>query len=335
MTELIYPELSYTVQGALYDVFNELRYLDLSEEGWENALLIALAERDVPAQRQVEYELRYKGYRIGRFFVDVLADGKLPLELKVEDELLPIDVAQMITYLKVTDLKLGILVNFGGDKLEFRRIPNFVSQRSARRPQVSAIQSSDHLLYPELTGELRAALYEVHGELGPGFMHMHYRRATQIELRWRDVRYEVKKEITIQFHGQPIETRETRLLIVDDKVLLAPIAVHEITPRLKGRFRQYLGLLELRLGLIANFHAPNLEIETVRIWQRIRRMNRLLFGKSLNSLSYFPICTGNYSKFSRSAKSCRRPASLLLFLRPSRSMKFIVVPSMSTSILEA
>jgi GxxExxY protein len=265
MTKIIYPELSYIVQGALYDVYNELRYFDLSEEGWENAFLIVLEERGVSAQSQVEYELRYKGYRIGRFFVDVLADGKLPLELKVEEELLPIDVAQIITYLKVTDLKLGILVNFGGNGLEIKRIPNFVSNRSARRPQASVVQTPGHLLYPELTGELRAALYEVHGELGPGFMHMHYRRATQIELRWHDIPYEVKKEITIRFRGQPIETRETRLLIVEDKVLLAPIAVREITSRLKGRFRQYLRLLDFRLGLIANFHAPSLEIEMVRI----------------------------------------------------------------------
>jgi GxxExxY protein len=265
MTEIIYPKLSYAVQGAFYDVYNELRYLDLSEEGWESALLIALEEREVPAQRQVEYELHYKGYRVGRFFVDVLADGKLLLELKVEDELRPIDEAQVITYLKVSDLKLGILVNFGGDKLEFRRIPNFVSQRSAPHPPANVIQPSNHLLHPKLTGELRAVLCEVHGELGPGFMHMHYRRATQIELRWHDIPYEVKKEITIRFRGQPIETRETRLLIVDKQVLLAPIAVREITPRLKGRFRQYLRLLGLKLGLIANFHAPSLEIETVRI----------------------------------------------------------------------
>jgi len=187
MTQLIYPELSYIVQGGLYDVYNELCYLELSEVGWESALMIVLAERCVSAQRQAEYELRYKGYRIGRFFVDVLADGKLLLELKVQDELLPIEVAQVITYLKVTGLKLGILVNFGGDKLEFRRIPNFVSQRSAGAPQVSAIQASGHLLYPELTGELRAVLHEVHSELGAGFMHMHYRRATQMELRWRDI----------------------------------------------------------------------------------------------------------------------------------------------------
>ena len=264
MTEIIYPELSYTVQGAFYDIYNELRYLDLSEEGWESALLISLEERGVPVRRQVEYELRYKGYRIGRFFVDVLADEKLLLELKVEDKLLPIDMAQVITYLKVADLKLGILVNFG-DELEFRRIPNFASQRSTSRPPANVIQSSNHLLHPELTGELRAVLYEVHGELGSGFMHMHYRRATQIELRRHDIPYEVKKEMTVRFRGRPIETRETRLLIVDRQVLLAPIAVHGITPRLKGRFRQYLRLLGLDLGLIANFHTPSLEIETVRI----------------------------------------------------------------------
>lgn len=265
MTELIYPELSYVAQGALYDVYNELRHLELSEKGWESALMIALTGRGASAERQVEYELRYKGYRIGRFFVDILADGKLLLEVKVEDKLLPVDLAQVITYLKVTGLKLGILVNFGGEKLEFRRIPNFVSDRTARPPQNSSIPTSDHLLYPELTGELRAVLYEVHGELGPGFMPMHYRRATQIELRLRNIPYQVKKEITIRFRGQPIETRETRLLIVDDKVLLAPIAVRKITPRLKGRFRQYLKLLGLQIGLIANFHAPSLEIETVRI----------------------------------------------------------------------
>lgn len=265
MGELIHPELSYAVQGALYDVYNELCHFKLSEEGWESALVIALAERGVPAQRQVEYELRYKGYRIGRFFVDVVADGILPLELKVEDELAPIDEAQMITYLKVTNLKLGILVNFGGQRLEFKRIPNFVGNRSTHRPQISAGRSSGHLLYPELTAELRAILYEVHGELGPGFMHMHYRRATQIELRLRDIPYEVKKELTIHFRGQPIEMRETRLLIVDSKVLLAPIAVREITPVHKHRFRQYLRLLGLKLGLIANFHSPSLEIETVRI----------------------------------------------------------------------
>jgi GxxExxY protein len=265
MADLIYPELSYTVQGAFYDVYDELRYLDLSEAGWETALMVALEEREVAAQRQVEYALHYKGYRIGRFFLDVLVEGKLLLELKATDGLLPIDMAQVITYLKVTGVKLGILVNFGADRLKFRRVPNFVSQRSAHRSSGAAVRPSGDLRYPELTRKLRAVLYEVHSELGPGFVHMHYRRATQIELRLRHIPYRARKEVTIRFRGRPIETREARFLIVENKVLVAPIAVREITPKLKGRFRQYLRLLDLDLGLVANFHAPSLQIATVRI----------------------------------------------------------------------
>ena len=265
MAEIIYPDLSYAVQGSFYDVYNELRYFDLSEEGWESALLIALKGNGISAERQAEFELRYKGYRVGRFFVDVLVEEKLLLELKVADELLPIDVAQVITYLKVSDLKLGILVNFGGDELYFKRVPNFIAERSTRSSMTEGVASTEELLYPNLTAELRAALYEVHGELGPGFMHMHYRRSTQIELRRRGVPCEMKKEIAIRFRGQPIETRETRLIIADERVMVVPIAVRGIKKAFRGRLCQYLKLLDLRLGIIANFHAPSLEIETVRV----------------------------------------------------------------------
>ena len=147
-----------------------------------------------------------------------------------------------------------------------KRIPNFISERpDDRQPSQITRQDSDYLLYPELTGMLRSILYEVHRELGSGFVHMHYRRAVQIELRWHNVPYDLKKEIIIHFRGQPIETRKTRLLVIDKKVLLTPIAVRQITPELITRFRQYLTILGLKIGLIANFHAPSLEIEIVRI----------------------------------------------------------------------
>ena len=135
MPEIIYPELSYQVQGALYDVYNALRYQELSESGWEEAVMIALADRGVSALQQAEYELRYKSYRVGRFFADIVAEEKIVLELKVEDRLLPIDVAQVLTYLRVTGLKLGILVNFGKYSIEIQRIPNFVNRQPVVSPQ--------------------------------------------------------------------------------------------------------------------------------------------------------------------------------------------------------
>ncbi|MDM8550060.1 GxxExxY protein [Desulfobacterales bacterium HSG2] len=197
--------------------------------------------------------------------MDVLADERLVIELKAKAALLPVDKAQVITYLRVTGLKLGILVNFGGEELEIIRIPNFVSDRPARPFRTGAAPSSDQWLYPALTRKLRAVLYEVHGELRPDFMHMHYRRAVQIELGMRSIPYEVKKEIVIPFRQQPVETRETRMILVDGKVLLVPTAVLGITPKLIGRLRQYLRLLELKIGLVANFHTSSLEIEVVRI----------------------------------------------------------------------
>ncbi|WP_207679599.1 GxxExxY protein [Desulfonema magnum] len=84
-------------------------------------------------------------------------------------------------------------------------------------------------------------------------------------MRLCSIPYKVRKEIVIPFRQQPVETRETRLILVDDKILLTPVAVREITPKLRGRFCQYLRLLKLRIGLVANFHRSSLEIEVVRI----------------------------------------------------------------------
>lgn len=266
MTDIIYPELSYKVQGTFFEVHNALHHLDPSEAGWERALMITLADHHIPAQSQVEYALYYKEHRIGRFFIDVVADDKLVIEIKVAEALEPIHKAQVLAYLKVSGLKLGILVNFGGERIVFERIPNFISQHPAtpdRRDELSKV--AEGLLHTELTGELRDALYEVHNELGPGWLPMHYCRACQVELRLRDVPFEKLTEIMVQYRGQPIELRDVRMLVLERKVLLAPVAVREITTGMRMRFRHHLSALKLRLGLIANFHASSLEIEPVRI----------------------------------------------------------------------
>jgi GxxExxY protein len=264
MAELIYPELSYQVQGAIFDVYNELRYFDIGEEGWERALVLAIRQRGLLAERQVEYELRYKGFRIGRFFVDVLADGKIILELKATHGLVPIHLAQIISYLKVSDLELGILVNFGGEKLAYQRIPRTLKHWEKQAKSEQPLIVNQELLYPKLTVEIRSTLFEVHNELGPGFMPMHYRRATQVEMRLRHLPVLLKKEVPILFRGHPIETRNLRLLIVDDKVLLAVMTTRAVSHRHQLQLRHFMGQLKLQVGVIANFCKPSLEIVTLR-----------------------------------------------------------------------
>lgn len=272
MAEVLYPELSYAVQGAFFDVHNQLHGFDLSEQGWERALLIALAERGIPAQNQVEYELRYGEHRVGRFFVDVIVDDTLLLELKVTDGLLPIHAAQTITYLRVTGLKLGILVNFGEPRVVFKRIPNTVSPAQSPPSEMSSgAPPPEGILHPALTEAVRAAVYTVHSTLGPGFMHMHYRRATQLELRARGIGYQLHKKVTITYRGRPIESRDTRLLIVEGKLLLVCVAVSAVSEQMRVRMRQYLNHFGLQLGLIANFHGPAAELITVRLPEEANR----------------------------------------------------------------
>ena len=230
MPEIIYPDLSYNVQGALYDVYNALRYQDLSESGWEKALMIALADRGVPAQQQAEYELRYKGYRIGRFFRG--CRGGRQIAARVEGDRSPAPHrCRPGAYLP--EGHRAEAWHPGQLRQERRGNP---AHTQLHQPAISRAGANDTealhsgFAVRGVDWRPRAILYEVHSELGPGFMHMHYRRATQIELRRHGIPYEVKKEITICFRGQPIETRETRLLIVDEKVLLAPIAVWRSRP---------------------------------------------------------------------------------------------------------
>ncbi len=81
MPQLIYPELSYAIQGTIYDVYNTLCYLEIKEEHWEKALAIALTEKGLTVQQQVEYKLHYKDYPVGSFFTDILVEEKILLEL--------------------------------------------------------------------------------------------------------------------------------------------------------------------------------------------------------------------------------------------------------------
>jgi len=262
--KLIYEDLTYEIRGALFEVYGELRNLDLPERAWENAVMIAFEDRQIPCKDQAVFEVFYKDERVGLYVPDLIAYDKIVIELKAVDKLEPIHKAQVLSYLKVTDKKLGMLVNFSGPDIEIQRIPNFLGQAASQQSQ-DAPEAAEEWLHPELIYAIRGVLFEVHRELGPGFMHHVYRRAVQIELRLRDIGYEFKRRIPIYFRGRLIESRECRLLAIENKVLLAAIAVREITDLYRNRFKRYLRLLDLNIGLMANFHSTSLEIETLRV----------------------------------------------------------------------
>ena len=85
---------------------------------YENALAVELELRGIPFNRQKTIQVFYKGVSIGEGRLDLLLDNELVIELKAVDELNQKHLAQVISYLKATELPLGLLVNFHADLLK-------------------------------------------------------------------------------------------------------------------------------------------------------------------------------------------------------------------------
>lgn len=103
--------LTYQIIGAAIEVHRVLGP-GLLERVYEDALCIELEERKIRYERQKNIEINYKGRMIGDLIADVIVENRVIIELKSVETLLPIHTAQLLTYLKLTNLKIGLLINF-------------------------------------------------------------------------------------------------------------------------------------------------------------------------------------------------------------------------------
>jgi GxxExxY protein len=113
--------ISERVIGRAYAVGNELGPGFL-EAVYENALCFELKQQGIEVERQVPLDVCYKGEMVGKYFADILVENRLLLELKSVSRLAPEHKAQVINYLKATDLNVGLLINFGKPKTEIQRV---------------------------------------------------------------------------------------------------------------------------------------------------------------------------------------------------------------------
>lgn len=109
---LLYEELSGQIRGAAIEVHRELGP-GLLESTYEECLCYELSACGIPFQRQLELPVQYKGFQLDcGYRIDILVDNKIILEIKSVETLLPIHEAQLMTYLKLSGCKLGLLMNF-------------------------------------------------------------------------------------------------------------------------------------------------------------------------------------------------------------------------------
>jgi GxxExxY protein len=120
---IIHKELSYKIVQACYEVHNILGP-GYSEKIYEEAMEHELTSQGVLINRQKIVDAMYTGEKIGEYRLDSVADEKVLLEFKAVSELNSISESRVLSYLKASGIKLGLLINFGGKKVEVRRIAN-------------------------------------------------------------------------------------------------------------------------------------------------------------------------------------------------------------------
>ena len=114
-----HKELTDKIINIFYRVYNKLGYGFL-EKVYENAMIIELEKEGILAVSQSAISVSYEGKIIGEYYADILVDNKVIVEIKAIKHLVEENEAQLLNYLKATNMEVGLLLNFG-TKPDFKR----------------------------------------------------------------------------------------------------------------------------------------------------------------------------------------------------------------------
>jgi GxxExxY protein len=114
-------ELTYKINGAIFEV-NRVLGPGFLEKVYENALALEFESLGLKFDRQVPIEVIYKNQVVGEYVADMIVENSVILEFKTVEALTRIHDAQLLNYLKATNIPVGILVNFKEEKATIRRM---------------------------------------------------------------------------------------------------------------------------------------------------------------------------------------------------------------------
>lgn len=119
MDNLKHSEITGQIIKAFYKVYNTLGYGCL-ERVYENAMFLELQEAGLNVVKQAPIQVFYNDQEVGEYFADLIVENCVIIELKAVENLLKVHEAQLLNYLKATEIEVGLLLNFG-TTAEYRR----------------------------------------------------------------------------------------------------------------------------------------------------------------------------------------------------------------------
>lgn len=118
--ELKHEQITQSVIGCAFEVINELG-AGFLESVYEKALLLAVRQKGLSAIPQHPVKVKFRGECVGEFYADILVEQKVMIELKAVKAIAPEHQARIINYLNATGVEVGLLINFGNAKLDYKR----------------------------------------------------------------------------------------------------------------------------------------------------------------------------------------------------------------------
>ena len=119
--KLLHGELVYAIVGCAFEVLRNIGP-GLHEKPCENALVVEFGLRGIPFEQQRRFDVLYKGVRVSEFVPDLIAGSAVVVDTKVIDRITDFERGQMLNYLRITNLRVGLIINFKKTKLEWERI---------------------------------------------------------------------------------------------------------------------------------------------------------------------------------------------------------------------
>ncbi len=117
----LHSDITSKILKAFYNVYNTLGFGFL-EKVYEHAMMIELRKLGLHAEKQVPLTVYYESEKVGDYFADIIVENKVIIELKAAECLVPAHEAQLVNYLRATDMEVGLLLNFGKEPEQRRRV---------------------------------------------------------------------------------------------------------------------------------------------------------------------------------------------------------------------
>jgi GxxExxY protein len=120
-SKLILKAETEKIIGFAFEVLNEVGH-GLNEKIYENSLTVLFKLNNIVFDRQRRFPVHFRGVEVGEFVPDLIAFGSVIVDTKVVDRITDHERGQMLNYLRITKLRVGLILNFKNARLEFERV---------------------------------------------------------------------------------------------------------------------------------------------------------------------------------------------------------------------